>query len=188
MIKYHNFDQISQFRPNFIIFTNFHNFTISTKFHNFDKLSQFWPNITILTKYHNFNQISQFRLNFTIFTNFHNFDQISQFRPNFTKSTKLHNYTNFTSNFSGSAVCNFVSVLVLLQSVSFTAGERIFRVCELVMFECFYLITLDPMKSGWKMALTMGCIDISGKLRRRQHNVDGRCATSKPHSSLWSHF
>ena len=32
-----------------------------------------------------------------------------------------HNYTNFTSNFSGSAVCNFVSVQVLSQSVSFTA-------------------------------------------------------------------
>ena len=31
------------------------------------------------------------------------------------------------------------------------------------------------MKSGWKMALTMGCIDISGKFRRRQHDVDVQC-------------
>ena len=35
-----------------------------TKF-NFDQITQFWPNYTILTKFHNFDQITQFRPNIT---------------------------------------------------------------------------------------------------------------------------
>ena len=42
-------------------------FTILSKFHNFDQISQFWPNFTIVTKFHNINQLSQFQPNFTIF-------------------------------------------------------------------------------------------------------------------------
>ena len=84
--QFHNFNQISQFQPNF---------TISTKFHNFHQLSQFPPNFTISTKFHNFDQISQFPPNFTISTKFHNFNQISKFQPNFKISTKFQNSTKF---------------------------------------------------------------------------------------------
>ena len=52
MTKFHNFDQISQFQPNF---------AIKNKFHNFDQISQFLPNFTTFTKFHNFNHISRFR-------------------------------------------------------------------------------------------------------------------------------
>ena len=39
---------------------------ILTKFHNFNQISQFPPNFTISTLFHNFNRISQFQPNFTI--------------------------------------------------------------------------------------------------------------------------
>ena len=51
LTRFCNFDQISQFWPNF---------TIATKFHNFDQISQFWPNFTIPTKFHNLVNLLQF--------------------------------------------------------------------------------------------------------------------------------
>ena len=63
----------SQYQPNF---------TISAKYHNFDQITQFQPNYhnqisqnqqnnTISAKYHSINKISQFQ------TNIHNLSQIS---------------------------------------------------------------------------------------------------------------
>ena len=65
-VKFHIFNQISQFPPNFTISTKFHNFNQkSTKFHNFDQISQFRPNFTMSTKFHwslcaSFNAVRKF--------------------------------------------------------------------------------------------------------------------------------
>ena len=63
-----------------------------TEFHNFNQISDFQPNFRISSKFLNFNQISQFWPNFTILTKFHNFDQISEFRPNFTTVVSILRY------------------------------------------------------------------------------------------------
>ena len=70
----HSIQNLCQTRPNQL------DFTIPTKFHNFDQISQFRQNFTILPKFHNFVQISQFWPNFTILTKFHNFGWFRQCR------------------------------------------------------------------------------------------------------------
>ena len=45
----------------------------SLKLSNFNRISQFWPNISILTRFQNFDQISEFWPSFTILTKFQNF-------------------------------------------------------------------------------------------------------------------
>ena len=47
IIKFHNFDQISQFWLDFTILTTFH---ISNRFHNLNQISKFKPNFTISSK------------------------------------------------------------------------------------------------------------------------------------------
>ena len=71
------------------------------QFHDFDQHSQFWPNFRTLTKFQDFNQISKFRI-LTKFNNFDQIsefrpifrivDQSSQFWPKFTIFTKFHNF------------------------------------------------------------------------------------------------
>ena len=95
--------QTTQLQPNFTTWTKcWPNFTNSTKFHNFNLISEFQPNFRILTKhsefrpnfristkFQNFNQISEFQPNFWISTNFRNFDQILEFvliNPFFNKA------------------------------------------------------------------------------------------------------
>ena len=48
--KFHNFGQISQLRHSFIISAQIHTFyKTSTKVHNWYQISQYWPNYTIFT-------------------------------------------------------------------------------------------------------------------------------------------
>ena len=53
-------------------------FTILTKFHNLDQVSQFRPSFTILTKFHNLSQVLHFRPSFTISAKLDNFGQVSR--------------------------------------------------------------------------------------------------------------
>ena len=70
--------------------------TILTKFHNLDQVSQFRPSFKILTKFHNLSQVLHFRPSFTISANLDNFGQVSRFWPIFTIWTKFHNSDQFS--------------------------------------------------------------------------------------------
>ena len=72
------------------------------KFHHFNQISQFGPNFTNLTKSHKSDQISQILPNITNLTNFHNVDHISQFanqnQPKQIKTTKTDHDQPIPSN------------------------------------------------------------------------------------------
>ena len=91
-----NLDWPSQFRLNFTIWTEIHNFNWFTQFqldiHNFNCNSQFGLKFLFSTEFHNWDWISQFGLKFTISTEIHNFDCNSQFWLKFTISTEFHNF------------------------------------------------------------------------------------------------
>merc|ERR1712212_278454 len=73
---------ISEFGPDFRIWT---------RFQNLDQISEFQPDFRISTRFQNLDQIYEFGPDFRIWTRFQNFDQISEFGPDFRISTKSQN-------------------------------------------------------------------------------------------------
>ena len=59
---------------------------ILTKYRNFNQISEFQPNFRMLIKFPNFNQTSKFQPHFGISTRFVNFYQIYECLPNFSWS------------------------------------------------------------------------------------------------------
>ena len=109
---------------NFAHFANFTQFyTFCTILHNFTHFAQ---SCTFCTIWHNL----QILHNFAHFAQFHTFCTILHILHNFAYFVQFCTYNPFV--FSVSAVCSVLCVQVLLQSVCFTAGERIFRGLELV--------------------------------------------------------
>ena len=120
----YNFAHFAQFCTFCTILHILHILHILQILHKFTHFAQF---CTILHILHNPAHFAQFC---TILHLLHNFAQSCTFC---TILPILYNFAHITPLiFSVSAVCSGLCVQVLLQSVCFTAGERIFRGLELV--------------------------------------------------------